>query len=120
MLCTDSVKDVTIHPALADRIPTQNIDCVVLDELIAEFLRRNCCLRIALCPEEMHTFSENSNSRMLHLRRLCSPRDQISKSFHKQSWIRHTVKQECREHVSRVQRHKPTLLDRSSDIQART
>ena len=38
MLCADSVKDVTIHPALADRIPTQNVDCVGLDELIAEFL----------------------------------------------------------------------------------
>jgi hypothetical protein len=47
MLCTDSLKDVTIHPALADRIPTQNIDCVGLDELIPEFLRRYCCLCIA-------------------------------------------------------------------------
>ena len=81
MLSTDSVKDVTIHPALADRIPTQNIDCVGLGELIAEFFRRNCYLCIALCPEEMHTFSENSNSRRLHLRRLCSPRDEIPKKL---------------------------------------
>ena len=83
MLCTDSLKDVTIHPVLADRMPTQNIECVGLDESISEFLRRNCCLCIALCPEEMHTFSENSNSRMLHLRRLGSPRDEIPKRSHK-------------------------------------
>jgi len=41
MLCTDALEGLTIHPALADRIPTQNIDCVGLDELIREFHRRN-------------------------------------------------------------------------------
>src|SRR5438045_5802557 len=58
MLCTDSLKDLTIHPVLAHRIPAKNIDCVGLDELIAEFLHRNCCLGITLCPEEMNTFCE--------------------------------------------------------------
>jgi hypothetical protein len=37
MLCTDSLKDLTVHPVLANRIPAKNINCVGLNELIASF-----------------------------------------------------------------------------------
>ena len=50
MLCTDSLKDVPIHPALADRIPTQNIDCVGFDELIPEF-------SVAIAASALHLLS---------------------------------------------------------------
>jgi hypothetical protein len=55
MLCTDALKDVTIHLALAGRIPTQNIDCVGLDEpiakLLGQFLPLHALFLSLSCPE---------------------------------------------------------------------
>jgi hypothetical protein len=63
MLCTDSLEDLAVHPALNDtqRISTQNIQVVCLSQLVTEFLDVNRCLCVTLRPQEMAHFPINRN-----------------------------------------------------------
>src|SRR5215469_15651957 len=120
MFCTDLLVDVAVHRIrnATKRIPAQNIHVVSLRKLVAEFLHLNGRLWFTLCPQEMHTFSKNSDSRMLSLGSLCRCEDQVAKGVHKSSRIRHVIEHEFRERVSSIQGDISALFHSGIDIRA--
>src|SRR5215469_885574 len=100
------------------RIPAENINVVSFDQLVAEFLHLNRRLGVTFCPQELHTFSEDGNSRMLRSSNSCCCQNEVIKGFHKPNWIRHAVAHKCREHISSIQADISALFDSRIHIQA--
>ena len=66
MLSADLLEEVGVHPArnVLHRITAQNIDVVDRGQLVTESFVLNRSMHITLCPQEMHSFSEDCNARM--------------------------------------------------------
>ena len=121
MLCTDSLEDVAVHPALnaTQRIPAQNIHVVCLGYLIARVFRAESPPLRYLVPTGDGAHSPKTATRG------CSPFAALAafgmrspNDFQKSNWIRHAIDHECRERVGSIQRDVSPLLNRGTNIQA--
>src|SRR5580765_2786213 len=120
MFRADLLEEVGVHPALnvLHRISAQNVHVVCPDKLVTELFHLDCCLCVTLCPQEMHTFSEDCNARMFPICSLYCRHNEIAKRLHKPNSINHALDYECREGVCSIQRDVSTLLNGHTDVHA--
>jgi len=96
MLCTDAFENLAVHSSCdaVRKIPAQDIHVVDFGEMIAHLLHLNCCLRVALSTQELHTLSIKADVAIFAPRGLRRCHDDITegrslRSVHKHCALRH-------------------------------